>query len=349
MFGDNTELVGLDIGSSTLKVVGLARVRNSLQLKYLACAATPSDLIRDGEIVHIDPLAQVIKNLFKAQGIRQRNVALAISVPGLCVKRIRMPRLATSQEMREMLKWQAFQYVPFDVNQAYLDYQLLESADTESEANILLVAARKKLVDSLVQVAQEAGLRPILVDVGVLALENQYDLNYPGDQKTVVLIDIGANTIHLNILKRGSTIFASSHAGGGSWFTAAIQEKFGLTFSQAETVKRGKGISNLNLNQLKKVILDTSKEVSALIARNMQAFNNIYPQERISKVILSGGGAMFRGFDRFLGTELKVPIEIANPFKGVSIGDRLNKSDITNLAPLSAIGLGLALRRLGNS
>ncbi len=349
MFGDKTELIGLDIGSSSLKVVGLARVKNGLQLKYLACTATPSELIRDGEILHIDPLAQAIKNLFKAQGIRQKNVALAISGPGLCVKRIRMPRLATAQEMREMLKWQACQYVPFEVDQSYLDYQLLESADTESDADVLLVAGRKKLVDSLVQVAQKAGLRPILVDVGVLALENQYDLNYPGDQKTVALVDIGANTINFNILKRGSTIFASSHSSGGNRFTAAIQEKFGLNFSQAETVKRGKGITNLNLNQLKKVILDTSKEVANLIARNMQAFNNIYPQERISKVILSGGGAMFRGFDRFLATELKVPIEIANPFKGVSIGDRLNKSDIAHLAPVSAIGLGLALRRLGNS
>jgi type IV pilus assembly protein PilM len=348
MWSSNSDLVGLDIGSSCIKLVQLSHTHKGYVLKNLAVESIPPQLITHDEIKQTDEIADILTHMFRRNNIKNTNVAVGVSGPSVSVKKVTMP-YAPSDELADMVRWEADQYVPFDTSEAYIDFQLLPLLPETKKMEVILVAAKKERVQSLLEVVQKAGLQPIIVDSEAMALENQYGINYhPTSHELVALLDIGASTINLNILKNGSTIFANSSLGGGNDFTRAIQQELNVSDEEAEQIKRGKGLTGINISLLRKVVQQVSAQIVNQVEYLLNCFIAGHPEEGIPKILLSGGVSLFQGFSRFLTQQLDWPVSLANPLKEIAWHKgRHIPEDLAQLAPLAAVGVGLALRRAG--
>jgi len=344
------EVVGLDIGHSCIKAVQLMPTTRGFYLKHLALEPLPPVAMAEGQIKNSELVANTIRKLFKTHKIGTKQVTIAVAGPAVCIKRISIPKVPLP-EIPELVQWEAFQYLPFDTRQVYLDFQLLPSAPEAESISVLLVAAQKTYIDELIWVVNKAGLVPVIVDSEALALENQYEVNYHLEsEKVVALVDIGASIINVSILRDGSTIFASSVLGGGNLYTQAIQAEFNLNYEEAEQIKRGRRLTEVNINKLRQIILEVSEKIAFRIKRLVNCFESAYPEENLSKILISGGGAQLKGLDRFLGRYIQLPVEMANPLKEIIFDEKKRGPQyFSQIAPLTAIGVGLALRRIGDA
>ncbi len=341
------EIVGLDIGSSCIKAVQLTNNQQGFFLiKSVGLENLPPLAIQQEEIVYTEPVVNVIKHLFQKYKIKCKKVALSLTGPSVCVKKISIPA-APADELADMVRWEADQYLPFALDDAYIDFQLLSTPPAAKRLNVLLVGAKKERVKKLIQVVQEAGLKPVIIDSGALALENQYETNHSIAKNNVVaLVDIGAGIINVNILVDGSSVFVSAVLGGGNDLTQAIQEEFNIDHEQAERIKQGKRVIDVELPRLRKVVQQSSAQIVDQIESLFNCFSANNSAKTIDVVMLSGGGATLRGFANFLARRLNLPVKLSNPLKEIN-WDRKTYSvpEINRMAPLLAIGVGLAMRR----
>jgi len=340
----------VDIGTSSVKVVQLVPTYQGLFLKAMAIESIPSYIVTNEGLTNTSMLTDILRRLFKAYQIKNKNIALAVSTPDTCVKLIQLPKVP-AQEIEELISWEAPQYLPWPPEELYVDYQLLSTSSESPFAEAILVAVKRERIDPLLEVCREAGLRPVVVDAGVMALENQYEVNYHNDYKrTVLMADIGASTVNLVVLKDGSTIYATSFAGGGNDFTKALQRDFDISFEEAEFAKKGKLMPDISMSEVKQRIFEVADELARRIQQRLDYFQAIYPNETISKVLLCGGVALFKGLDRFLARKFNLPVEVANPLQELIVDKRrYGGVRFSQIAPLLAVSVGLALRRIGDS
>ncbi len=340
------EIIGLDIGSSCIKAVQLTNTQPGFFLTGVGIENLPPLAIQQEEIVYPDPVVNAIMHLFQKYKIKGKKVALSLAGPSVCVKKITLP-VAPADELADMVRWEADQYLPFALEDAYIDFQLLPTVAETRTLDLLLVGAKKARVQKLIQVVQAAGLKPVIIDSGAMALENQYEISHSTSKKNVMaLVDIGADIITVNILVDGSSAFVSAALGGGNDLTQAIQEEFNVDYEQAERIKHGKRLIDIELPRLRKVVQQTSALIAAQIEHLFNCFTINNSGKAIDVVVLSGGGSLLRGFANFLARRLNLPVKLANPLKEIS-WDRKKHSltEINNMAPLLATGVGLALRR----
>jgi type IV pilus assembly protein PilM len=342
-------VVGLDIGSSCIKVVQLTPAHNGFSLKMLAVESLPPLAIKQEKILHPDLVASTISRLYKTHNIKNKNVVLSLAGPSVSIKKITLPQ-APTDELADMVRWEADQYLSFDPTEAYMDFQILPSLPETRTVDLLLVVAKKNRVQALIGVAQEAGLTPVIIDSSALALENQYEINYhPDGHNIVALVDIGACFTNINILKAGSTVFVDSFLAGGDDITRSIQQELNLNREEAESVKRGKRLTEVDISCLRKAIQQASEEIVGKIEHRFNCFTASHPGETISRVLLSGGVALLRGFVRFSSQRLGRPVEVANPLKEIACnGQKYPTGELPQIAPQAAVGVGLALRRIGD-
>jgi type IV pilus assembly protein PilM len=349
VFFGSSNVVGLDIGTSSVKLVEIEKVKDDYHLKNIGIARLPQDTIVNGTIIHGELLEQTIKNLFRNYKIKNKNVAISISGHPVIIKKITTP-LMTEDELEQSIPFEAEQYIPFSLEEVNLDFQILgPSEDKSKQMNVMLVAAKKALLNDYVAVLQNAGLKASIVDIDVFALGNMFAANYaPAENTNVGLIDIGASVTNINIVKNGISQFTRDIFMGGNQVTEEIQKQLSIGHEEAEKLKCGERIEGIDAPLLEEIIQKTLSIIAAEIQRSLEFFTSSTYGE-LHHIYLSGGGAQVKGFMETLAKKINIPIEFTNPFQAIKYNENtFDLEYLKELSPLSAVGVGLALRSLGD-
>lgn len=348
MLGSKKYVIGLDIGASSVKVVQLQQTKKGTELKAFGMLPLAPEVIVDGAIMDAEVVVDTIQKATKQFKTKGKYAAISVSGHSVIVKKIVVADMSRD-ELANAIETEAQQYIPFDIEDVNVDFQILETdgAPEEGEMPILLVAVKKEKVDEHIELVREANLDPLVVDVDAFAVENAYELNYEIDADLVVgLVDIGAGTMNINILQDGVSSFVRDISIGGDHYTEAIQKEFNVNFDVAERLKRGQLVEGIAQEDVLAIVNTVSDDIAVEIQRSFDFFRASTMDVAIDKLYLSGGCSLFGGIDRFFEEKLGVEVEILNPFRNIKINPRKFDVDyIESIAPQAAVAVGLALRR----
>lgn len=348
MFGSKG-VIGLDIGSSYIKAVQFNETRSGYELELFDMLPISPELIVEGSIIDAIRLTESLQELIRKAKIKVKNAAVSVSGhSSVIVKRISVLEMS-EEELRESIKFEAEQYVPFDIEDVNIDFQIIGSKEEPGQMDVILVAVKKDFMNEYISVVKEAGLNPVIVDVDVFALENMYGINYdiePGS--SIALINIGASTMNMNILRGGISVFTRDSFTGSNIHSEALQKEFNLSYEDAERLKRGEALERVNDEDARTVIESSSSEILNEVLRALDYFRASSSQPSIEGVILSGGCALIKGFPSLLSEKIGIGVKVAEPFKNIQIPKRFDRAYIEEIAPITAIAVGLAMRRPGD-
>ncbi len=337
-------LVGLDIGSSAVKVVELRRFKGGYELSRAGLQPLAAGTVVDGVIADARSLADSIQEIFSRHTIKNKNVATSVAGHAVIVKKISLPAMSR-EELDESIQWEAEQHVPFDAADVNLDYQVLEGASGSGEAEVLLVAAKKDKILSHTEVIAQAGRSPLVVDVDAFALQNAYQSNYrPASSMTAALLNIGANIMNVVVTRGGIPLFTRDVSVGGNQFTGLLQKELDLSFEEAEQVKRENSIEGVDAGHVSSLLESVSEVLLLEIRKSIDFFEATSVGERIQRVYVSGGCSNVTGFMDLLQRKLDLPLEPLDPFKSIRVGKGVNEEKLYQEAPSLAVAVGLALR-----
>jgi type IV pilus assembly protein PilM len=339
-------LVGLDIGSSSVKAVELAKKGNGLQLLNLGFENLQTDTIVDGQIMELNNVSNVIANIFNEHQIRTPRVAAGVSGHSVIVKNIVLPQMS-EEELQESFSWHAEEHIPFDIADVNLDYEL--TSKSSESLNVLMAACKSDKIANVKQAIQLAGKQPVIIDVDAFALQNCYEVNYqPKPGEVVALLNIGAATMNINILNGSRSVFARDASVGGSQYTSLLQKELGLSFEQAEGVKRGMALPEGVEARPIQPIIETVSDILALEVRKTMDFYRATASEgetAIQKILLAGGGSKLPGLSDYLARRFEIPVEVFNPFRQIEVDAKKFDPDyMREIVPEMAVAVGLALR-----
>jgi type IV pilus assembly protein PilM len=344
--GGKKHLVGLDIGSSSIKLLELKPVRGGYQLLHFGHAPLQGDAIVDGALMDAASVSDAIRSLVAVHKVKSREVATSVSGHSVIIKKISLPAM-TDKELADQIRWEAEQYIPFDINDVTLDFQVLDRNGAGGQMEVMLVAAKKNMITDYSAVVAEAGLVPTVVDVDSFALSNMFEVNYPDERdKTVALINVGASVMNLNVVKRGTSSFTRDVSIGGKQFTEELQKQFSLSAEDAEGAKLGKPVQGVSHDDVLGALQQVAGALAGEVSRSLDFFASTAPEERISKILLSGGAARTPGLTEVVAERTGVPVEMANPFKKITCDPKVfDPEHIEHMAPSAAVAVGLALRK----
>ncbi|HDH04114.1 MAG TPA: type IV pilus assembly protein PilM [Nitrospirae bacterium] len=342
------DIIGLDIGSKHIKAIHLRDSKSGYILERLGVITLQPELIVDGSILDSTRVIEEIKQLISETNIKAKDVTLSVSGhSSVIIKRVSLPQM-TEDEMDEQIRFEAEQYIPFDIEEVNLDFQILGSAEEEKMMDVLIVAVKKDKINEYVSVAREAGLNPVVVDVDAFALENMYELNYEiKESENVALVNIGAGMININILKGGISVFTRDSSVGGNLLTEALQREFTVSYANAEKLKHEEAVEGISQEDVKAILNSAFEDIFTEIARSFDYFRDTTNYENIDEIILSGGVALTGDFAVSLSDRVGVNVNIVDPFKNIEIPDTFDEEYLGKVAPLVAVAVGLALRRAG--
>ncbi|MBW2396574.1 MAG: type IV pilus assembly protein PilM [Deltaproteobacteria bacterium] len=348
-FGKSKSIVGLDIGSSSVKVVELINRNKGIELQHVGIAPLPPEAIVQGAFLNSGAIVDAISQAVDEAGIKTKNVATAVSGHSVIVKKISLPMM-TRDELEESIRWEAEQYIPFDINEVNLDFQILESGEAEGQMDVLLVAAKKDLIDDYVQVISEAGLTASVIDVAAFAVENAFEANCdPNPDEVVALVNIGAQVVSINIVDHGVPAFTRDVSTGGNVYTEEIQKALSVGWEEAERLKIGGGPDEESQEvvpqEVEKAMRSVTETVLGEISRSLDFFSATAAEARISKVVLSGGGSRVSGLDAAFQGKTNLPVEMLNPLARVMPSSKFDQQYLDQVAPLLSVSVGLGLRR----
>ena len=351
-FGSKDALVGLDIGSGSIKLLQLKEGKGKYKVERFGVKALPTETIVDGSIMDGLEVVSAIKDLVAEQKLKRKNMALSISGTSVIVKKITLPPMSVA-DLEKQIKFEAEQYIPFDINDVYLDFHILtteeRSPEGQPEMSVLLVATKKDKLNDYANAVREAGLMPKVVDVDAFAIENMYCVNYetlPG--QLTALVNIGASVMNINILKGGISAFTRDITIGGNRYTERIMQDLGLPQAQAEAAKKGQmdGVDQAGLDAAMAAV---DAEVATEIGRSFDYFRTTSSYDDIARVVLSGGCAKIKTLPRRISEQLDIETTVANPFQALDLSTlSLSPEELAEAAPSAAVVVGLALRREGD-
>jgi type IV pilus assembly protein PilM len=343
---EGKHLVGVDIGSSSIKVCELKEGRRGARtLVRFGYHPLPSQTIVDGHIINSAAVVEGLDKLFHKQ--KNRDVALRVSGHSVIIKKITMP-LMTPAELREQINWEAEQHIPFDLAEVEIDYQILGQRADQGQMDVLLVAAKKEEVNDLTNIAIEAKLRPRVVDLDAFTVQNAFEVGYGGipTDSTIALIHVGASLTTLNILSGGTTAFTRDIANGGNQITDEIQRALGISNEEAEAYKCGGDGRGLVPREVPEIVGQVVEQLAGEIQRSLDFYLATTGEGEVHKVFVSGGTANIRALlDAIerrarVGVEMIDPMKLATPEKkGVDLGLLEARS------AQAVVAFGLALRR----
>jgi type IV pilus assembly protein PilM len=342
--------IGLDIGSSYVKVVEIDHSKSEPVLSSYAVAKLPPEAIVEGEIMDRSLVIEGIQSCMAKAGVEKKEVVTAVSGRAVIVKKIMMDKM-NPEDAREAIFWEAEQHVPFDIDDVCLDFEVLREDVGANQMEILLVAAKKEMVETHAGLVKDAGYTPIVIDVDSFAIQNAYELTHEdlGD-RVAGLINIGSDVTNINIIQNNIPLFTRDLSVGSSVFIDAIQREMGIGFEEAEGIVNGTAQPE-DEEKCKKIIASACDELSAGINRSISFLKTAGDAERLDEVILSGGGARVPGLREFLSEKHGVEFKVNDSVSKVQQDDKLDSEaagDLEKLAPMLTVSLGLALRRGGN-
>lgn len=349
-FSRSKGVIGLDIGSSSIKLLELKESKGRYSLQNIGIQPLPPEVIVDSALMNSPVIVEAIKELIDRHKIKTKDVVTSVSGHSVIIRKITLP-LMTEEEVEGNIQWEAEQYIPFDINDVNIDFQILQP-DTQDQENldVLLVAVKKDIINDYTAVITEAGLNPIIVDVDAFAVENMFGINYPPSTgKILALVNIGASIININILKDGTSTFTRDISIGGNQFTEEIQKQLNVSFEEAEAIKVGEVTTGYNPEEVREIINSISNSVALEVQRSLDFFTSTSMSGHITKVYLSGGCSKIPGLSKIMEDQLGIPVEIVNPFNNIEVNPKyFDVGYIQDIAPACAVAVGLAIRRLGD-
>jgi len=340
LFGKKTS-VGLDIGSGFVKMVEVDHSGDQPEVSRVAMRALLPDAIVEGEVMDPGLVAETLKTLFAEAGFKGREVVTAVGGHDVIIKKIEMDRMKEG-DAREVIRWEAEQHVPFDIKSVELDFQVLNPLDEGLQMEVLLVAAKKELVDNKVALLSDAGLSPSVIDVDAFALHNAFEHNYPEAMEGIVaLVNVGHEATNVNILEDGVPILTRDIPFGSRRVREDLQRERGLTAEQAEDVIQGRE----EIDDLLRFVEQSADEVAVGIERASAFLMTRQSGEGLGKVYLSGGGARIPGMTDALAARMNVETHRVNPFERTPVRpDAAVNLNLEEASPMLLLPLGLALR-----
>src|SRR3954464_1230542 len=346
--GKSKSVMGLRSGASAVKAVELKAAGKGFKVVAFAIEAVPPDSIVDGAIIDGAAVADAIRRVFENKAFKTKQVAASLSGNAVIVKKVNLP-VMTEAELAESIYWEAEQYIPFDIQDVNLDYQILNGgtgAESEGTMDVLLVAAKKEKIADYTGVISQAGRLPVIVDVDAFALQNAYEINYghePG--AVVVLLNAGASAININIITGDQSVFTRDISMGGNAYTEAVQKELNLPFDTAEAAKKGEAVDGVTFEQVQPVLQAMTENVLLEIQKTFDFFKATATSDRIDRVLLSGGASRVDGFQKALEERFATVIEPFNPFEKIAFDPgKLGVADADTITTAAAVAVGLALR-----
>ncbi len=340
----NKLVVGLDIGSHSVKVCQLKRTSTGHEIITLGSTVLPEGAVEDGTLNEPEIVGKAISDLFKNLKIKNQKVGFSISGYSVIVKKVNLAVMGEKQ-LEEHIMAEAEQYIPFDIEDVYLDFQDLKTGTKEAErTDVMLVAAKKEIVDDYLEMLRGLKLTPVIVDVDGFALENTYEYNYQKNEN-VALVDIGASKMSINILSQGISVVARDIIVGSRQLTEQIQNVFDLEFEEAEALKLGSKQDEEKKQEIEDIYSTICTQWILEIKKAIDLYHSNHPNHPLKKLILSGGGSKVSGLIDFLSQETGLEVELFNPFLNMAWNSKKIDPDyLRNIGPEMAIATGIALR-----
>lgn len=341
-------LIGVDISTSAVKMVELSSAgKGAYRLEGYSIAAIPKDAIVDGNVSGLEQVSDAVKLAWKLLGSREKRAALALPSAAVISKKVLMSAGLREEDMEAQVEAEANQYIPFPLEEVNIDFQVIGPAPNNAdEVEVLIAAARKEKIEDRVAAAEDAGLKVIVMDVDTYATEAAYSfvanqLPNSGKDQTVMIVDIGAVMMHINVLHNNTSVYTREQAFGGSQLTQEIQRRFGLSVEEAEIAKRKGGLPDSYENE---VLQPFMQSLSTEVARALQFFTSSTQYNRVDHIVLAGGCAAIPAIDVMVQDRTQVNTIVANPFQSMSLGSRVKQQQATVDAPALMIACGLAMR-----
>jgi len=347
-FNKKKEVVGIDIGSSSVKLVQLKEQKGVYHLLNVGIVPLPPEAIVDNTLMDSSAIVNAVKNLIGSLGVKVKDVACSISGNSVIIRKITLPAMPP-EELEDQITWEAEQYIPFDINDVNMDFQILSPDSVDpSKMNVLLVASKKDIINDYGAVFSEAGLQLSIVDVDSFAVQNAFEINHDSfPDEVLALVNVGASVMNINIVKSGITLFTRDVQMGGNLYTEEIQKQLGLSGIDSESMKMlarevGNGV-------LLEVIAKVNETITQEIRRSLDFYNSTTNDDRITRIFLSGGCSKVYNLLEAINEKLGLPVEMINPFAKLKFNEKdFDPEYLQEIAPLMAVTVGLAIRRVAD-
>jgi type IV pilus assembly protein PilM len=348
LFKKKKEVIGIDLGSSSIKLVQLKENNGSYQLLNVGILPLPSEAIVDNTLMDRSSISGTIKNLVASLGIKIKDVACSISGNSVIIRKIVLSAMP-SEELEEQINWEAEQYIPFDIKDVNMDFQILSpDAADPSKMNVLLVASKKDIINDYVAVFDDSGMKLSIVDVDSFTVQNAFEMNHDSRSFDILaLINIGASVMNINIVKDGITLFTRDVQMGGNLYTEEIQKRFGIGREEAESSKILAQESNDRA--MIDVILNVNESISQEIRRSLDFYNSTAGEDRITGVFMSGGCSKVYNLVNSISDKSGLQVDTINPFAKLKYNQKdFDPEYLQEIGPLMVVAVGLAARRFGD-
>jgi type IV pilus assembly protein PilM len=349
-WGKKKNVIGIDIGSSSIKLVELIEGKNGFKLQNLAISSLPPEAIVDGAFMDSVTIIDTIRDLITTSKVKTKDVVTSVSGHSVIVKKISLPFM-TEAELEESIRWEAERYIPFDINDVNIDFQTFGSNPENPEVmEVVLVAAKKDIINDYVSMIMEAGLNPVIIDIDAFALENMLAINYEiGKEEVVAIVNVGASITNINILKDNVSGFTRDIFKGGNQITEDIQRQLHVDYDEAEKIKVGSKVDVTSRSIVQNLLKTASESLAVEIRNSLDFFQSTTTYEKISKLYLSGGGSKIKDFDILLQQEIGIPVEIVHPFTKIEYNEKnFDVEYLREIGSIMGVGVGLASRRVGD-
>jgi len=343
---EGSNLVGVDIGSSSIKVCQLKESRRGLELVRLGFAGLPAQTIVDGHVMNSGAVVEALSRVFHDRKIKQRDVAMSVSGQSVIIRKITVPMM-TPAELAEQIQWEAEQHIPFDIKDVQIDYEVLRRRPEAGQMDLLLVAAKKDEISDYAQLARDAKLRPQIVDIDAFTIQNLFEFSrgLPPDQ-TVALINVGASLSTLNIVARGVSTFTRDIANGGNLISDEIRKRLGISFEQAEDFKVGRAEAGAPPFQVAQVMESVIDSIAGEIQRSLDFFMATSGEAEIARIYLMGGTARIALLPQAIERRARVGVEVFSPLEKIAVDSAaVDPAMLSAVSAQLAVALGLAMRK----
>ena len=345
--GGSGSYVALDIGSSAVKLLEVRGAASGPEILRAGIAPVPEGALQNNTVQDVVAVSDVIRRLVEGLGVHARQVITAVPGPSVIIKKARLT-VRPEDDLEALLMIEATNFIPENLDNVSLDYQVLRAEDTEVE--VLLVAVRKDILSGFTMAITDAGLEPTIVDVDYFALENMYELNYEsGPDDVIGLINVGARYSSINIVKGGTSSTTGDVQAGGGEITDALVKGIGLSYDDAERAQAGEEIGGGRDEKIRQIVDSGAADLADAINQSLRFLWRTASDEPLRAIYVTGGGARIPGLVDKLAGKLEVPVEIANPFNHVTLGRNLDVAALEAMAPSLAVAVGLGTRRPGDA
>ncbi len=350
MFFDSNKVIGLDIGTNSIKIVELDVGQRKTTVMAFGVAPTPAGTIAGGEIIDPITLSQAIKSLIEKINTKRKHASVGIWGTAVIVKRVGLPKMDL-QLLDEQIRWEAEQYIPFDIQEINLEYHVLNSSQASADTmDILLVAAKKDLIMNYLETVESAGISCSVLDVSSFALANCFMKNHPEfNNDTIAVFDIGSGITNFVVVENGEVVFARDIPMGGFNYTSDIQKGMGISVEEAEGLKLDISLGRPAPEELKTIVQSSHENFCDELNRSLDFFTSTSNQGKIQRIYLTGGGSLMIGLKESLANLSQLSVEMFNPFHSIQVDKNAIASEyISQIAPLAAVAIGLGLRKAGD-